>query len=209
MRSLGQTIKDIRNEGGLTLAELERETKIKKSFLSAIEEGQWQDLPEYPVVQGFVRSVAHVLDIDENLLLALLRRDYPKKDLRITPKPDVRNRFIWSPKWTLLVSVSVVIIAIIGYLGVQYKHFVSPPELIIMRPLEGATITNSPYHVEGKTTPDASVTVNNQPTLVSDNGDFSTDIEVAKETSEITVKATSRSGKETEVKKKVKVEFPE
>jgi len=207
MRSLGNTIKDKRKLESISLSDLERETKIRKDFLEAIEEGTWEKLPEYPVVQGFVRSIAHVVNTDEELFLALLRRDYPKKDIRIAPKPDVKNKFIWSPKWTLLAGVLFVSLIIIGYLGYQYKQFVSPPQLVITNPKEDEVLTKDVYTVEGKTSPDATVIINNQPTLINDDGSFTEEVEISKETKEIDIKATSRAGKVTEIKRKVTVEL--
>lgn len=209
MRSLGETIKDRRDEMGVTLSDLERETKIKTDFLTAIENGIWDQLPEFPVVQGFARSIAHVLDMDENLVLALLRRDYPKKTISVTPKPDVKNKFIWSPRWTLLAGAFIVMLLITAYLGYQYVQFVSPPSLSVTRPKQEEVITSVMYTVEGKTSPDASVYVNNQPALVDDLGNFTTDIEISRDMKEITVKAISRSGKATELKQKITVSLQE
>lgn len=204
MRSLGETIKDKRKEVGFSRSDLERETKIKKDFLAAIEDGQWDALPEFPVVQGFVRSIAHVLEMDEILVLSLLRRDYPKQHVLLIPKPDIKNKFIWSPKWTLISGVCVVALIIVGYLGYQYKQFTSPPELLVFKPVDGELIQTSMYTVTGKTNPDASVYVNNQPALLTEDGTFSAEIEISPRTGEIIVKAVSRSGKETEMKRKIR-----
>jgi cytoskeletal protein RodZ len=207
MRSLGETIKDARKEKGMSRADLERETKIKKDFLEAIENGAWGRLPEFPVVQGFVRSISHVLEMDEQLVLALLRRDYPKKDVSLAPKPDVRNKFLWSPRWTLFTGALVVALLIVGYLGYQYKQFVSPPTLLVTKPAEGEVLSSAMYKVEGVTNADATISVNNQPALVNDNGNWETEIEISTEMKEITVTATSRSGKVTEIKRKVEVKI--
>jgi cytoskeletal protein RodZ len=207
MRSLGNTIKDKRSEGNISLSDLEKETRIRKEFLSAIENSTWEKLPEYPVVQGFVRSIAHVLETDEELFLALLRRDYPKRDLLVNPKPDVKNKFIWSPRWTLIAGVFFVSLIIVGYLGYQYKQFVSPPQLTITTPQEDEVITKSIYTVTGRTSEDATIIINNQPTLINDDGTFTEDVEISKETKEIDIRATSRAGKVTEVRRKVKVEL--
>lgn len=205
MRSLGETIKDSRKAKSMSRADLERETKIKKDFLEAIENSAWSRLPEFPVVQGFVRSISHVLEMDEQMVIALLRRDYPKKDVSLAPKPDVRNKFLWSPRWSLFTGALVVALLIVGYLGYQYKQFISPPTLVITKPAEGEVLSTAMYKVEGTTNADATVSVNNQPALVDDNGKFTTEIEISTEMKEITVKATSRSGKETEVRRKVQV----
>jgi cytoskeletal protein RodZ len=205
MRTLGETLKDARKSKNISRLDLERETKIRRSFLEAIESNNWQNLPEYPVVQGFVRSIVHVLELDEQVILSLLRRDYPQKNVSLAPKPDVKNKFIWSPKWTLLAGALLVTLVIGGYLGYQYKQFISPPSVTLTKPRENEEIKPGMYVVEGKTNLDATIMVNNQPTVVSEDGNFVEEIEITKDTKEVVVVATSRSGKVTEIQRKVKI----
>jgi hypothetical protein len=57
--------------------------------------------------------------------------------------------------------------------------------------------------VSGKTDEDAVVYVNNQPALVADNGNFETTIEIFAGTNEIEIKAKSRYGKESVIRRKI------
>lgn len=182
---------------------MEKTTKIKKEFIRAIETGNWQSLPEYPVVQGFVKNIAKTLELDSDKMMALLRRDYPPKAVSVNPKPDVGKRFSWSPKFTFIVSTSLVLIAIVTYLVYQYIGFVSPPELQVVSPKEDEIISQESVRVLGYTDPQATVTVNNQPALVDENGEFLAEIEISEEVQEIEVKAISRSGKETTVDRRI------
>ena len=182
---------------------LEKETKIKKEFIKAIEDENWKELPDFPVIKGFVRNIAQALKLNENRALALLRRDYPPKALRVNPKPDVSEGFTWSPRLTFLVGAAIVSLAILGYLTFQYLNFISPPALAVFEPKEGEVVKQTILGVAGKTDPDATVVVNNQPFLVDDKGRYKGEIEIFEGTQEIVVKATSRSGKETVVKRKI------
>jgi len=51
------------------------------------------------------------------------------------------------------------------------------------------------------------ITVNNQPVLVSSDGNFEVKLQITRETNEILVKAVSRSGKETLIHRNIKPEF--
>jgi len=207
MNTIGSLLKDARVRKRFSLAKLETETKIKKDFIQAVEEENWQALPDYSVVVGFVKNVANYLGVKERSAVALLRRDYPPQKLSINPKPDVSKQFIWSPKLTFLVGVGIVIALILGYLGFQYAGFISPPPLSLTQPQEGQVVGGVSVTVSGKTNPEATVKANNQPILVSEDGAFTAEVEIFKGTSEIVVTATSRSGKETTLRRNIKPEL--
>ena len=186
---------------------LERETKIKAEFIKALEETNWEKLPEFPVLQGFVKNIASTLKLDKKNMAALLRRDYPPKSLKVNPSPDVNNKFFWSPKLSFITGIAVVVLAILTYLGIEYKKFITPPALEVINPQENQTISEEKLKVNGITNPDTSIKVNNQPVLVNDDGLFITEIEVFEGTEEVIVVATSRSGKKTEVRRKIIPDF--
>ena len=207
MRTIGEVLKEARVKRKLTFTKLEETTKIKREFISAIEKEDWEKLPEYPVVNGFVRSLAGVLKIDVRETLAKLRRDYPPKNLRINPKPDVSEKYIWSPKMTFLVAIAVFTLIILSYLGYQYVDFISPPSLEVINPNEEEVVTHPLLIVSGLTEPEAVIKVNNQPVIVEEDGKFFAEIEIFEGTQVIEVKAISRSGKETTMRRNIKVEL--
>ena len=112
MRTVGKFIKEARVKKRHSRVGLEKVTKIKREFIKAIEEENWEKLPEFPVVAGFVKNIVGVLKIDQKQAVALLRRDYPPKKLAINPKPYVSDRFTWSPRLTFLAAVAVVSLGI-------------------------------------------------------------------------------------------------
>lgn len=207
MKTIGSYLKEARLKKRFSLAKVEDETKIKKEFLENLENNNWPALPDFAVVLGFVKNIAKLLDLDEKQATAILRRDYPPKNLSVNPKPDVVNRFIWSPKITFGVGVSLILILVFGYLGYQYKKFISPPFLEIVEPKEGVIIRSRNVWVFGKTDQDVVLKINNQPVLVEDDGRFKAEILIYEGTTEIVVKAVSRSGKETTLKRTIKPEL--
>ena len=207
MKLVGEVIKDSRIRKKLSREKLEKLTKIKKEFIENLEENRWEVLPEYPVVVGFVKSIASNLNLEQKNLIALLRRDYPPKVLKINPNPDITEKFTWSPKLSFVTGVSLVFVIIVGYLIFQYLSFIKPPELFIEVPEDGQVVSQEKLIVKGKTDPDAAVLVNNQPTIVGEDGIFETEIEIFEGTGEVIVIAKSRSGKETTLSRKIDVEL--
>lgn len=206
MRKVGDYIRSARVEQKLSREKLAEKTKIKLQFIEAVEKEDWEALPPFPVVTGFVKSIAHALELDERETVAILRRDYPIKPVSISPRPDVETKFLWSPKKTFLLGVGIVVFLVAGYLGFQYKKFSSPPNLVVREPAEGQVVKAGEIHVSGSTDADVTIKVNNQPALVTDKGEWTEDIEVDKNTNTITIEALSRSGKRTIVNRKIQVQ---
>jgi cytoskeletal protein RodZ len=203
MKTIGKLLKDTRVKKRYSVARLEKITKIRTDYIRAIEAENWDSLPEKPVVAGFINSIAQSLGVDKKQTSALFRRDYPPRTLRVNPKPDLLNKFVWSPRLTFIVGIFLVVLTIIGYLAFQYINFISPPSLEVSTPFENQVITENKLKVTGTTDSDASVVVNNQPVIVGEGGNFMTEIEIFGGTGEIIISAKSRSGKETVIHRKI------
>lgn len=209
MNTIGQTLKTARLKKGISLRKLENTTKIKKEFIVFLENSDWDSLPEYPVVSGFVKNIAHALDLSVDNTLAVLRRDYPPikvNKVNINPKPDVEKKFTWSPKLTFALGVGLIILLVLGYLASEYYKFIQPPEVTIFEPKENQVLFLNNVQVSGKTTTDVTLTINNQPIILDQDGGFNINLEVNKDTKELKFRAVSRSGKVTEKVINIKVE---
>ncbi len=207
MKTIGKIIKEARSKKKISRQKLERLIKIKREFIENLEAGRWEALPEYPVVVGFVKNISSALSLNEKSMMAILRRDYPPKILPINPKPDLSESFKWNPHLTFIAGVALVSILVLGYLLFQYFSFIQSPPLEVTAPQEGEIVTSETITVEGRTDPDATIVVNNQPTLVGEDGKWRAEIEVFEGTEEVKVVARSRSGKETIVSRKIKPEL--
>jgi len=207
MKTIGLVLREARIKKKISKRELEELTRIKSGFVDRIEREQWSLLPEFPVVLGFTKSMAGFLGLEVSQVTALLRRDYPPQKAVQSPKPDVGRQFVWTPKLTFLLGSVLIILAILSYLGFQYIKFTSPPFLSVVEPRDEQVIKTRSLEVWGKTDPGATIRVNNQPVLVSQTGEFKTEIDVSDQTQIIEIKAVSRAQKETTVTRQIKVEW--
>jgi cytoskeletal protein RodZ len=91
MTDIGSQLRAAREAQGLTLDQAFKATRIKQSFLEAIEANQFQSLPGPVQARGFVRSYANFLGLDGEQLASLLDADKSvKTDIRpmpVTPRP--------------------------------------------------------------------------------------------------------------------------
>lgn len=206
MNTIGKILKDARQSKNITFSKLESITKIKKDFLIKIEKEDWNNLPEFAVVSGFVKNIANSLELPIDSTNAVLRRDYPPKKLAINPKPDISQKLTWSPKLTFAIGVITLVLLVLTYLGIEYQKFTKSPELVINSPKESEVVNQNTVKISGRTTTDAVVTVNNQPITLDQDGGFDTLLEVTKDTDKLLFKAVSRSGKVTEKTVDISVE---
>jgi len=207
MKTIGQYLRSSRKKKGISIGNLSDVTKIKESFLAALEKEKWQELPEFSVISGFVKSIAGELGASRDQASALLRRDYPPKMVVSQPKAEIRREFRISPQLTFFIGVGAVIVVIAVYLVAQYISFVRPPALVVAVPAENQVVLTRGLIVSGKTDPNTTVIVNTQPALVEEDGDFTTTIEINDNTNTVEVVATSRAGKETRVRRTIRPEF--
>jgi cytoskeletal protein RodZ len=207
MRSVGSFLKDARLSKKYRRLELSEKSRIKIHFIRAIEEEKWDDLPEFPVVVGFVKNLASLLGVDQQQAVALLKRDYPPHETEVNPRPDVARGFRWSPRLTFGVCALVVTVVGAGYLAFVYARFVRPPSVFVEAPSDGEKVIGGELKVVGKVSPGAGVRVNDQPAELDEDGHFETEIVVSEATKEVVVKAVSRSGKEREVRVPIVVEM--
>ncbi|MFQ5401387.1 MAG: helix-turn-helix domain-containing protein [Anaerolineae bacterium] len=69
MNELGHILREARENRGLTLAEVEKQTRIRVKFLEALESGNYAKLPTPAHVRGFLRNYARFLDLDPQPLI--------------------------------------------------------------------------------------------------------------------------------------------
>lgn len=91
MTDIGSQLRAAREAQGLTVEQAFKATRIKPSFLEAIEANQFQALPGTVQARGFVRSYANFLGLDGEHFASLLDADKTvKTDIRpmpAAPKP--------------------------------------------------------------------------------------------------------------------------
>ena len=84
----GAALRAARTSRGLTLAEASARTRIRASYLAALEEEQLDALPPYPFVRGFLRTYAVELGLDPDRLLQRLAVIMPEP----APRPIEESR---------------------------------------------------------------------------------------------------------------------
>ncbi|KGA98533.1 hypothetical protein AJ85_02995 [Alkalihalobacillus alcalophilus ATCC 27647 = CGMCC 1.3604] len=92
MSELGQHLKTVREEKGITLEDLQATTKIQKRYLVAIEEGRFETLPGLFYARAFVKTYAESVGIDPEELFDQYKNELPNPQKEVTNLPSRRER---------------------------------------------------------------------------------------------------------------------
>lgn len=208
MRTVGQILKDKREEKLYSLDDIEKNTKIRKELLEALEKDDYEVLPPVTFIQGFIKNYAKFLGLDAEKLLAIFRRDFeskkhPPQVLDSFANPLKSKKFSLTPSKVLGMVVVIIIIGFFVYLWMEYRSFVGAPNLAVNKPQDQQTVEIPSIEVEGKTDPEVKVMVNNQEIAVDGSGYFQEEIKLSATINTISVTATSKFGQTAKVERTV------
>lgn len=208
MVALGERLQYARQQKGLTIAEVAKTTKIKPAFLTAIEEGKYQDLPPAAYAQGFVSNYADFLGLSKKEMLALFRREFDSdKQVQVLPegfskRQDFSVKRKQIKQGLLLILLSLMLIG--GYILFQFRGALTNPSLEITIPKENQVIVGN-LEAQGITDPNATLFVNNDPVALEKDGSFKKNVDTFTGSNTITFRSVNRFGKETIIKRHVEI----
>lgn len=93
-KTIGEVLKLARVNQGLTLEELAKKTDIKIELLEAMEENQYEKLPNAFYIRSLLRKYAWALDLNEQILLDAYETDKTVvfDEIELSEKEDFRSR---------------------------------------------------------------------------------------------------------------------
>jgi cytoskeleton protein RodZ len=124
--SLGMTLREARQQLGLSVADVANQIKFAPRQIEALEADDFQHLPEAAFLRGFIRSYAKILQLDAQPLLAALSQS-KTASIELMPAavgvpfPDaqslMRQNMVWLGAAGLLAVIAV---------GFALWNFISP-----------------------------------------------------------------------------------
>ena len=111
---LGEWLRTSREERGYDFDRVERDTRISRGYIEAMEHEQFDTLPAPVYARGFVRSYARYLGLDEEEALARMPRELPRPP-GLEPLPGLRRSegpaAIPAVPWRWAVVAVIVVVA--------------------------------------------------------------------------------------------------
>ena len=188
---LGEVLRAAREAKGVDLPRVERETKIRERYLSALERGEYRELPGSVYTKGFLRNYGAYLALDPEYLIDLYRLETAElraeRPMTPTPPRPIAGRrarsFVVTPGAVVAAILTLLVGGFIAYLGYEFVNFARTPELRITEP--AGNVSGHPemtITLRGVTAPNATVTVSNlreNPSVEADaEGGFAVTVEL-------------------------------
>ncbi|MGB9911439.1 MAG: helix-turn-helix domain-containing protein [Microgenomates group bacterium] len=201
MKTVGEIIKEARLKKKITLEEAEKETKIRKKFLLAIEKNDFSLFPSVVIASGFIKNYAQYLGVSPEKALAFFRRDFAVSQKNFLTKEKTTFKKEKKIKFNLsfVLAILIIIFSVGFYLSYQYFVFKKPPPIKLLYPSSLSFETDKKeIEIKGRTRPDAVIKINDLPVLVSLNGEFTFKTELFLGENKFIIEAVDKEGKKTE-----------
>ncbi|MBU0598637.1 helix-turn-helix domain-containing protein, partial [Patescibacteria group bacterium] len=205
-KTLGERLRKVRQEQGVSLEEVAKDIQIRKEYLQSIEEGNYRFLPGPVYIENFLRKYARYLKVSEDFVMdvfkqqdkKVLKKQYQggvKLPSRKIPKPII------TPKIIKIILIVFIISACLTYVGFEITEIFSPPELVVLEPDNNLSTTQNSITVSGTTDPEAQLTINGKQTYLDEKGEFIEVINLNEGVNKIIIKSVKKRSKEvTEIR---------
>jgi cytoskeleton protein RodZ len=124
--SIGEALKAIRLDRGIALDDLAERTRVRRSYLEALEEMRLDALPSRPFTIGYVRAYATALGLDPDAAVERFKTDEPVLDEPLRAPvgvPDEKDPRVAA----FLIGALVIIIAIVMWNVAQRAMMAAAP----------------------------------------------------------------------------------
>lgn len=115
---IGETLRAARRQYGRSLADAAAETRVRETYLAALEEEEFSALGGSVYVKGFLRSYAKFLGLDPEPLLEAYRSEYERVDdvpmVSSQPAPSMRSRESRPGPAAIVVVAGVLLFVLAG-----------------------------------------------------------------------------------------------
>ncbi|MBE0465861.1 MAG: helix-turn-helix domain-containing protein [Candidatus Desulforudis sp.] len=113
---LGEVLKKAREAKDLSLDAVEEETKIRKKYLVALENNEYEILPGRVYVKAFLRTYSRFLGLDADAMMVEFYREYPPENRETAEnRPTTPVNGGGRPRYTGFLLVAGVIIALVAF----------------------------------------------------------------------------------------------
>ena len=205
--SLGEQLKQAREDAGLRIEDLATITKIQSKYLKRLEAEEYDKLPTPVYIRGFIQKWARVCGVDsEKLLLQFYRENKPlinrleDRNLSYTSKA----RFSITSKHLIYSFIVLMLVSLGGYLAYHQISFQVTPKLHIASPRDFNSVNeDGNILIEGKADNVEKIFVNDREISSGENGSFEYNYELSSGLNAVVIKAQGSTGVEVETIRKI------
>lgn len=213
MLNVGRMLYDARIAKGTSLEQAERDTRIRAKYLRALENNNFDKLPGRSYVAGFIKNYSDYLGLNSNHTLAIFRRQFDDTQAtQVLPRGMTESfgssSFHLTPRLAAIIGSGILLVLFFSYLFFEYRYVALAPTLTVDNPVNEQRVQVGSIVVQGKSDPDATITINAQPVSLQVDGQFSTEVSLKPGINTITIESKNKFGKNATVMRVVEFTAP-
>lgn len=124
MERLGEILRNTRLEKSLTIEQVEKDTKIRKQYLEAMENEQWDFFSDYIYLKNFLKTYCRYLELDKSEYIGYLISELKPKSIpaKFPEKIDLTN----APHRRTGIFLGIIALVLLFTTSYIYQHFLIP-----------------------------------------------------------------------------------
>lgn len=206
---IGEKLRQKRTILNLSLHFVAKKTGIKLEYLIAMENENFDALPKGLYGKNFLIKYANFLKINPKEILNI--SPFKEKEMIDDDNPFSRkilgkNKFLVFPKIIRNTLLILIILAFFSYLFFFLIKARETPELTIFYPETDILINENIIQVEGKTDPEAQLSINGELIILEHDGYFSTDITLNKGINKLIIISQKKYSRENIIERQILVQ---
>ena len=175
-KTLGDRLREVREQSGASVKQVADDLKIKQSYVEALEKSDYTQLPSRVFVKNYVRNYAKYLRVSTETANQMLEEEFavyengpeiPTIDRHHTKRPLKLVHFVVAG------AILMLVLLITAYFTTEIANIAQPPPLEIASIPDQLNVDERFVTISGTTVVEASVTINEQPVDVDIDGSFS------------------------------------
>src|SRR3989344_1607654 len=211
LKTIGNLLKERRQERNLTLKQISEATKIRSEYLEALEKGDYSVFPSEVYIKGFLKNYAKFLGVGSDRALALYRREAENKQgeptIGVIAKIKEKGlNLTLTPNKIISFAVAVGFLVILVYLGTYIGRVLKKPELLITAPIavaqddEGSFMTTTNIvEIKGEVELGSKLKVNGQELKLNNFEEFTKEFKLEEGLNKFIITAESQFGRTSQV----------
>ena len=109
--TVGGLLRTSREDRHIDLDAVVKATKVRRHYLEALENEEWEKLPSRVFVKGFVRSYAEFLGLDTETVVEDYQKAAPRERYQPQALQSITTR---STMWRRIIGISFLVLVLIG-----------------------------------------------------------------------------------------------
>ncbi len=195
MLTVGELLLNVRKRKNISLEDVEKETRIRRRYLEAIENNDWSSFSSRVYISGIIRTYASYLGVSPDNALAYFRRDFEKSE-RLTFKGKLPSLSILPETKKILYGMIIgILLLFFAYFGYQIRMYFQPPNISILAPEKRIFRNVDRISITGQTTIESTITIFDQELFPDNKGVFNYEFPLSKGNNKLIINVQGANGK--------------